>query len=128
MLIETTPLFTSGRLDLSANQVLQDLNEIEALPFQLVMFPGQSREVDDKFYTLRSIQGAISAGLITVTMPTIVKSFTDLNDVPNSYTGQRDKLVKVRTDEAGLDFAMRLTVSATEPSDPEVGDLWVDIS
>ena len=128
MLIETTPLFTSGRLDLSANPTLQDLIEIEALPFQLVMFPGQSIEVDDKFYDLRSIQGAISAGFITVTMPTIVKSFTDLNDVPNSYTGQRDKLVKVRTDEAGLDFAMRLTVSATEPSDPEVGDLWVDIS
>lgn len=118
-----------GRMDLSANPILQDLNEIEALPFQLTMVPGQVATVDDKFYTLRSIQSAISSGYITVSPPhPIVHSFTDLDDVPNSYVGQKNKLVKVKNGENGLEFGIRLTVSATQPVNPSVNDLWVDLS
>ncbi len=32
------------------------------------------------------------------------QDFTDLGDVPSSYTGQADKWVKVKTDELGLEF------------------------
>ena len=48
--------------------------------------------------------------------------------VSSSYVDQKNKLVKVKSDETGLDFTVRLTVSNTAPSDPSVGDLWVDIS
>ena len=54
-----------GMLDLSANPTLEDLNELEALPFHLTMKSGQVITVDDKFYSLRNIQGAIKAGYIT---------------------------------------------------------------
>src|SRR5689334_23171079 len=33
-----------------------------------------------------------------------VESFTELNDTPDSYTGQSGKVVKVKTDESGLEF------------------------
>ena len=115
-----------GRLDLSANPILQDLNEIEALPFQLTMVPGQTATVDNKFYTLRSIQSAISAGYISVTMSTTAINFVDLNDTPHSYAGQKNKLVKVNNTENGLDFTVRLTVGNVAPVSPSIGDLWVD--
>lgn len=35
---------------------------------------------------------------------TFAKVFTDLDDVPNSYTGQSDKFVQVKTDGTGLQF------------------------
>ena len=118
----------NGRVDLSSNQRLQDLNEIEALPFQLTMVTGEVVTVDDRFYTLRSIQSALASGFISIDIDPVVHSFTDLNDVPSSYVDQKNKLVKVKSDETGLDFTVRLTVSNTAPSDPSVGDLWVDIS
>ena len=119
----------SGKLDLSANQRLQDKSGLEALPFQLVVTPGQVITVDDKWYNLRSIQSAIASGFITVNPPRpIVKDFIDLRDVPSSYLNQRDKLVKVKTDETGLEFGLRLTVSNVAPSNPSINDLWVDIS
>lgn len=128
MIITALHTFT-GRLDLSANQRLQDLNEIEALPFQLTMLPGQIETADDRFYSLRSIQSAIASGFITVTItPTVVHNFTDLGDVPHSYLGNKNRLVKVRNDETGLDFTVRLTVSATAPTSPSLNDLWVDLS
>jgi len=33
-----------------------------------------------------------------------VSAFTDLTDAPASYSGQKDKFVKVKTDESGLEF------------------------
>jgi len=128
MIITALNTFT-GRLDLSSNQRLQDLNEVEGLPFQLTLVPGQVETVDDKFYTLRSIQSAIASGFITVQPPQpIVHSFNDLDDVPASYVGQKNKLVKVRNDETGLDYTVRLTVSNVAPVNPSLYDLWVDIS
>ena len=115
-----------GKIDLSANQILQDLSEMEALPFQLFMEPGQVAVVDDKFYVLRSIQSAEANGFINVVIDPIVRRFIQLSDVPNSYVGHRDKLVKVRNDETGLEFGLRLTVGNVEPVNPSVGDLWVD--
>ena len=119
----------SGKLDLSANQRLQDKSGLEGLPFQLVVVPGQVITVEDKWYNLRSIQSAISSGFISVQPPRpVVHDFIDLGDVPSSYAGQGDKLVKVKNDETGLEFGIRLTVSATAPTDPSLNDLWVDIS
>ena len=115
-----------GMLDLSANPTLEDLNELEALPFHLTMKSGQVITVDDKFYSLRNIQGAIKAGYITVKLSNIVQVFTDLKDVPSSYTGNHDRLVKVKSNEEGLDFTVRLSVGTVAPSNPSIGDLWVD--
>jgi hypothetical protein len=58
----------------------------------------------------------------------VVHNFTDLSDVPHSYIGQKNRLVKVRNDEAGLDFTVRLTVGNTAPTGPSLNDLWVDTS
>lgn len=117
----------NGRIDLSANQRLQDISEIEGLPFQLTMIPGQVETVDDKWYELRSIQSAIASGFITVVPPhPIVHSFIDLDDVPSSYVGQKNKLVKVKNDETGLDFTVRLSVGPVAPVNPSINDLWVD--
>src|ERR1035437_7772386 len=102
-----TALYTfDGTIDLSANQKLQDLNELEALPFRLAMVPGQVATVDDKFYYLRSIQSALSDGLIHIVISSIIHNFTDLNDVSNSYTGQNDKLLKVKSNETGIEFGL----------------------
>jgi len=126
MIITALNTFT-GRLDLSANQKLQDKSGLEGLPFQLTVVPGQVITVEDKWYNLRSIQSAISSGFITVQPPRpIVHDFIDLGDVPSSYTGQRDRLLKVKTDETGLDFTYRLSVGTVAPTNPSVGDLWVD--
>jgi hypothetical protein len=117
----------AGRLDLASNQRLQDQNEIEALPFQLTMVPGQVETVDDKFYSLRSIQSAIASGYISVQPPhPIVHSFNDLDDVPASYVGQKNRLVKIKNDETGLDYTVRLTVGPIQPVTPSVFDLWLD--
>ena len=71
-----TALYTfTGRIDLSANPILQDLNEIEALPFQLTMIPGQVFTADDRFYTLRSIQSALADGFISIVIAPIVHNF-----------------------------------------------------
>jgi len=127
MIITVLNTFT-GKLDLSSNERLQDQSgELESLPFQLVVVPGQIITVDDKFYNLRSIQSAIALGYITVTTG-VVHNFTDLGDVPHSYAGQKNKLVKVKNDETGLDFTIRLSVGNVAPSNPSVNDLWVDIS
>lgn len=116
-----------GRIELSSNERLQDLNgDIESLPFKLMLAPGQTATVDDKFYKLRSIQSALSAGYITVSINPVVHSFKDLNDVPSSYVNQGNKLVKVNENETGLDFTVRLSVGNTEPSNPSINDLWVD--
>ena len=115
-----------GKIDLSANPRLQEKSEIENLPFNLSMSPGQIVVADDKFYRLRSIQSALASGYITIEMGTDIYGFIDLTDVPDSYVGQNNKLVKVREDETGLDFTVRLTVGNIEPSNPSVNDLWVD--
>jgi len=124
-----TALYTfRGKLSLKNNPALQNTNSIEAIPFYLTMVPGQVTTVDDKFYPLSSIQSAISSKFIDVVKQTVVHSFTDLKDVPSLYTGQNNKLVKVQSGETGLEFGVRLTVGSTAPSNPSVGDLWVDTS
>jgi len=58
----------------------------------------------------------------------IARNFYQLFDAPQTYSDQNDKIVKVNSAETGLEFGLRLTVSATAPTSPSVNDLWVDIS
>lgn len=67
MIITATNAF-QGTIDLSAGERLQEDNPTEKIPFRLYMKPGETVEVDDKFYTLRNIQGALSLGYIQVTV------------------------------------------------------------
>jgi hypothetical protein len=46
------------------------------------------------FVNYPNVANAVAAGL----------SYTGLNDTPNSYTGEADKLANVKTDETGMDF------------------------
>ena len=115
-----------GKLNLANNPSLKNISPIEGVAFQLTMIPGQVTTVDDKFYSLASIQSAIAYGFINAVRQTVVHNFTDLNDVTNFYTGQANKLVKVKSDEKGLDFTVRLAVGKVAPSNPSIGDLWVD--
>lgn len=54
--------------------------------------------------------------------------FTQLTDVPQTYAGQADRLLTAKTDETGLKFGMKITISDTAPSDPQLNDLWIDTS
>ena len=65
MLIKALNTF-SGILDLSSLERLQESNPIEQIPFRHYLRPGNIIEVDDKFYTLVSIQNAIRMGYIEV--------------------------------------------------------------
>ena len=50
--------------------------------------------------------GTINAARITVAGAALeAQEFIDLTDVPNSYSGQANKFVKVASDEGGLEFA-----------------------
>jgi len=124
MRITATYIFT-GKITLSSSQRLQEPNFYENEPFSVTLRPGQSVEVDDKYYELKCIQDSITQGLIVVT-GYYKGSFTQLSDVPHSYVGQANRLVKVKSDETGLDFHVRLTVGTVAPVNPSIGDLWVD--
>jgi len=65
MIIKALNTF-SGILDLSALERLQESNPIEKYPFRLYMRPDQVVEVDNKFYTLASIQNALRLGYIQI--------------------------------------------------------------
>lgn len=82
MLIKALQTF-SGVLDLSALERLQEANPCEKYPFRLYIRPGESVEVDDKFYSLTSIQNAIRWGYIQVgNLPNLNVTLIDL-----SYAG-----------------------------------------
>jgi len=65
MIIKALNTF-SGILDLSALERLQEQDPIEKYPFRHFIRPGESIEVDDKFYTLTSIQNALAGGYIEI--------------------------------------------------------------
>lgn len=65
MIIKALNTF-SGILDLSSLERLQESNPFEKYPFRLYMRPGESVEVDDRYYTLTSIRNAIDLGYIEV--------------------------------------------------------------
>ncbi len=85
MIIKALNTF-GGILDLSALERLQESNPIEHYPFRLYIKPGESIEVDDKFYTLTRIQSALNAGYIEIgnvkVDPSLNKSLID-----SSYSG-----------------------------------------
>ena len=56
----------AGILDLGALERLQEPDPIEKQSFRHYVRPGDTIEVDDKFYTLSSIQNAIKLGYIEV--------------------------------------------------------------
>jgi len=56
----------------------------------------------------------------------ISEDFTDLRDTPENYTDADDRLVTV--DGNGLTFGVKMTASDTEPTDPQLWDLWFDTS
>jgi len=70
-----------GVLDLSALERLQESNPCEKFPFRLYIRPGQSVEVDDKFYSLTSIQNALKLGYIQIgnipSIPTLNSTLMD---------------------------------------------------
>lgn len=59
-----------------------------------------------------------------------VEAFTELSDVPNSYTGEANKVVSVKADESGLEFVTPsgggggYSVTSTQPTDTSVN--WAD--
>lgn len=65
MIIQATSSIP-GRVDLSALERLYEKNPIERVPFRASIGVGERIEVDDKYYTLSSIQSALSKGWIEV--------------------------------------------------------------
>lgn len=65
MIIKALNTFSSI-LDLSALERLQESNPYEKYPFHLYIRPGEVIEVDDKYYTLTSIQNALRLGYIQI--------------------------------------------------------------
>jgi len=64
---------------------------------------------------------------LTVSM---VEDFTDLGDVPSSYTGQANKVVKVKNDETGLEFGQEvhnLKISLTAAQIKTANSVPIDI-
>ena len=57
-----------GTLDLSSLERLGEKSSIESYPFHVTMKSGYSVEVEERFCALKSIQGALSLGYITLTM------------------------------------------------------------
>jgi hypothetical protein len=54
--------------------------------------------------------------------------FTNLTDVPTTYSGEANKFVVVSSGSNGLVFitSAKITVGTSAPASPNVGDLWVD--
>jgi len=65
MIIKALNTF-GGILDLSALERLQESDPLEKQPFRHYIRPGETIEVDDKFYTLTSIQNALRLGYIEI--------------------------------------------------------------
>ena len=55
-----------GSLDLSSKEDFHNKNPIEKLPFRVTIKSGQTITVDDKWYTLHSIQSALKIGYIEI--------------------------------------------------------------
>jgi len=52
--------------------------------------------------------------------------FLQLIDTPASFSGQANRLLEVNSTEDAVVFGLKITVGTTQPSNPSVGDLWVD--
>lgn len=85
MIIKALRTF-SGFLDLSSLERLQEDNHMEALPFRLVVKPGQLVEVDDKWYTLTNIQNSLKAGYIQILDYKQQNVFSEEILIPESIT------------------------------------------
>lgn len=88
MIIKALNTF-NGVLDLGALERLQESNPCEKYPFRAYVRPGDVIEVDDKFYTLLSIQNALRLGYIQI------GSVSNLNTslIDGSYTGTTVELI-----------------------------------
>lgn len=73
----------AGLLDLSSQERLYESNPLERIPFRLCIRPGESVVVDEKFYSLISIQNALRLGYIQIgNIPGLNKTLVDM-----SYSG-----------------------------------------
>jgi len=82
MIIKALNTF-SGILDIGALERLQESNPCEKYPFRLYMRPNEVVTVDDKFYSLASIQNALRLGYIEIgNLPNLNISLID-----HSYSG-----------------------------------------
>lgn len=81
-------------------------------------------------YTLRYI-GSLSLWTNVNFVPEdVVQDFTDLGDVPSSYTGQGGKVVQVKDDESGLEFGQaefNLKVSLTAAQIKTANSVPIDV-
>ena len=114
MIIKANTNF-NGVLDISAMDTLQEVNDTEKDYFRIGIRPGQIIEVDDKWYSLRNIQTAVSAGYIEIFgYKGEVKGFLNLNDAPSDYTGEAGKVVAVNPTETGLLFVDSSGITPTD--------------
>lgn len=120
-----TPLIIKNQsLDsITTNRIITDTNaDVSIRQYGTVIFKYdsdserwkiQSRTIDDSGYDSkyeRLVNKGANNGYASLgaggKVPTsqIDLGFTNLNDTPNSFTGQKSKVVKVKTDETGLEF------------------------
>lgn len=81
-------------------------------------------------YTFRYSTSAASWASVNYLPLAAVQDFTDLGDVPSSYSGQANKIVKVKNDETGLEFGQteyNLKVSLTAAQIKTANSVPIDI-
>ena len=79
-----------GSLDLSSKEDYYNKNPLEKLPFRLTIKANQTVIIDDKWYTLNSIQSALKAGYIQILDFKEQHVFTQEIKIPESYTTYYD--------------------------------------
>ena len=75
-----------GSLDLSSKEDFHNKNPIEKLPFRVTIKSGQTITVDDKWYTLHSIQSALKIGYIEILDFKEQHVFTAEVKIPENHT------------------------------------------
>jgi hypothetical protein len=126
----------AGSLDLGALERLQESNWVEQYPFRLCVRPGQVVEVDDRFYSLASIQNAIRLGYILVgDIPEMSVSLADMSysgatvaqmageDLEAAdlvYYDADGKMYKAQADSVGTMVCVGLATSAVVAGSPGV--------
>jgi len=85
MRITATPNIP-GIIDLSSSERLHESNPVERLPFRRTIGPGQSIVVDDKWYTLNSIQNSLGREWIAISDYSQQTTFEEEISTPESTT------------------------------------------
>jgi len=80
-------------IDLSTLERLKEKNPIEAIPFKLLMKPGQVVDVDDQFRFIHNIQAAIRQGYIEIITEEILR--IHVGTTPPSYPQVNDLWVDI---------------------------------